>query len=135
MFQDPPRTRIDRLLNKLTQAELTANIKNSMSKLKEPADLDAFVTDDLKCTPDAPKEAVLWLMVKKQEHLNNRLMDLVVQTKKHVEILQNNSEEAKVAKRENEHTIESLRYVVKCLQEKHATLEEQIEILTSVESR
>ncbi|KAF9799525.1 hypothetical protein SFRURICE_018712 [Spodoptera frugiperda] len=132
---DPPRTRIDRLLNKLTQAELTANIKNSMSKLKEPADLDAFVTDDLKCTPDAPKEAVLWLMVKKQEHLNNRLMDLVVQTKKHVEILQNNSEEAKVAKRENEHTIESLRYVVKCLQEKHATLEEQIEILTSVESR
>ncbi|CAH1639195.1 unnamed protein product [Spodoptera littoralis] len=133
--KDPPRTRIDRLLHKLTQAELTANIKTSMSKLKEPADLDAFVSDDLKCTPDAPKEAVLWLMVKKQEHLNNRLMDLVVQTKKHVEILQNNSEEAKVAKRENEHTIESLRYVVKCLQEKHATLEEQIEILTSVESR
>ncbi|KAH9630267.1 hypothetical protein HF086_012452 [Spodoptera exigua] len=132
---DPPRTRIDRLLNKLTQAELTANIRNSMSRLKEPADLDAFVSDDLKCSPDAPKEAVLWLMVKKQENLNNRLMDLVVQTKKHVEILQNNSEEANVAKRENEHTIESLRYVVKCLQEKHATLEEQIEILTSVESR
>ena len=106
-----------------------------MSKLKEPADLDSFVTDDLRCRPDAPKEAVLWLMVKKQDNLNNRLMELLVQTKKHVEILSNNSEEAKTSKRENEQTIESLKYIVKCLQEKHATLEEQIEILTSVESR
>ncbi|KAJ8712379.1 hypothetical protein PYW07_005221 [Mythimna separata] len=132
---DYPRSKVDRLLNKLTQAELTANIKASMSRLKEPADLDAFVTDDLRCRPDAPKEAVLWLMVKKQDHLNNRLMELVVQTKKHVEILHNKSEESNNSKRDNEQTIESLKYIVKCLQEKHATLEEQIEILTSVESR
>lgn len=133
--QGADRSKIDRLLNKLTQTELTASIKASMSKLKEPVDLDSFVTDDLRCRPDAPKEAVLWLMVKKQDHLNNRLMELVVQTKKHVEFLSNNSEEAKNAKRENEQTIESLKYIVKCLQEKHATLEEQIEILTAVESR
>lgn len=132
---EPPRSKVDRLLNKLTQAELTANIKASMSRLKEPADLDAFVTDDLRCRPDAPKEAALWLMVKKQDHLNNRLMELVVQTKKHVEILHNKSEESNNSKRDNEQTIESLKYIVKCLQEKHATLEEQIEILTAVESR
>ncbi|KAJ8715117.1 hypothetical protein PYW08_005098 [Mythimna loreyi] len=130
-----PRSKVDRLLNKLTQAELTANIKASMSRLKEPADLDVFVTDDLRCRPDAPKEAVLWLMIKKQEHLNNRLMELVVQTKKHVEILHNKSEESNNSKRDNEQTIDNLKYIVKCLQEKHATLEEQIEILTSVESR
>lgn len=132
---DPPRSKVDRLLKKLTQAELTADIKMSMSRLKEPADLDAFVNDDLRCRSDAPKEAILWLMVKKQEHLNNRLMELVVQTKKHVEILQNDSEEAKSAKKAQEQRIENLNYVVKCLQEKHASLEEQIEILTAVESR
>lgn len=103
--------------------------------MKEPNDLDNYVTDDLRCRPDTPKEAQLWLMVKKQDHLNNRLMELVVQTKKHVDILQHNAEEAKTAKRDNEQAIESLKYIVKCLQEKHATLEEQIEILTSVESR
>ncbi|CAB3234138.1 unnamed protein product [Arctia plantaginis] len=133
--QDHTKTRVDRLLNKLTQAELTADIKNSITKHKEPVNLDDFITDDLKCKPDAPNDAHLWLMVKKQEHLNNRLMDLVVQTKKHVEILQNNMEEAKNSKIENERTMESLKYIVKCLQEKHATLEEQIEILTAVETR
>ncbi|XP_047032327.1 uncharacterized protein LOC124639136 [Helicoverpa zea] len=97
-----PRSRVDRLLNKLSQAELTANIKINMNKLKEPSDLDLYVTDDLRCRPEAPKEAALWLMIKKQENLNNRLMDLVVQTKKHVEILQNHSETAKTSKLENE---------------------------------
>lgn len=132
---EPPRSKVDRLLTKLTQAELTANIKVSMSKMKEPSDLDSYVTDDLRCRPDTPKEIALWLMIKKQDHLNNRLMELVVQTKKHVEILSNNSEESLISKRDNEQTIESLKYIVKCLQEKHATLEEQIEILTAVESR
>lgn len=134
-MQEHQKTRVDRLLNKLTQAELTTDIKNSMTRLKEPVNLDEFITDDLKCRPDAPSEARSWLLVKKQEHLNNRLMDLVVQTKKHVEILQNNMEEAKNSKIENERTMESLKYIVKCLQEKHATLEEQIEILTAVETR
>lgn len=132
---DLPKSKVDRLLKKRTQADLTADIKTSMNKLQEPSDLDSFVTDDLKCRYDAPKEAHLWLLIKKQDHLNSRLMDLVVQTKKHVEILQNNAEQGRNAKRENEQTIESLKYVVKCLQEKHATLEEQIEILTAVESR
>ncbi|XP_075980497.1 uncharacterized protein LOC142979470 [Anticarsia gemmatalis] len=130
-----PKSKVDRFLNKLTQAELTADIKMSMARLKEPINLDDFITDDLRCRHDTPVEAQLWLMVKKQEHLNNRLMDLVVQTKKHVEILEHNMEEAKIAKRENDQNVESLKYVVKCLQEKHATLEEQIEILTAVESR
>lgn len=133
--QDYPKSKVDRQLNKLTQAELTADIKNSISRLKEPSNLYEYVTDDLKCKSDAPIDAHLWLMIKKQDHLNNRLMDLVVQTKKHVEILQKNMDEATNAKQKNEQTIESLKYVVKCLQEKHATLEEQIEILTAVESR
>lgn len=97
--------------------------------------MDVFVNDDLKCKPDAPMEAKLWLMVKKQDNLITRLMELVVQTKKHVEILQNNMEESRSVKKEQEQTIESQKYIVKCLQEKHATLEEQIEILTAVESR
>lgn len=134
-LQDYSKSKVDRLINKLTQAELTADIKNSMMRLKEPSNLEDFISDDLRCRPDAPNEVQLWLMIKKQEHLNNRLMDLVVQTKKHVEILQTNMDEANNNKRESEQTIESLKYVVKCLQEKHATLEEQIEILTAVESR
>lgn len=104
-------------------------------RLKEPSNLDVFVNDDLKCKPDAPMEAKLWLMVKKQDNLNTRLMELIVQTKKHVEILQNNMEESRSVRREQEQAIESQKYIVKCLQEKQATLEEQIEILTAVESR
>ncbi|KOB69481.1 NIK-and IKBKB-binding protein [Operophtera brumata] len=131
----PPRSKVDRLLNKLSQAELQSDIKTSLLRLKEPSNLDVFVNDDLKCKPDAPMEAKLWLMVKKQDNLNIRLMDLLIQTKKHVEILQNNTEESRTVQKEQEQHVESLKYIVKCLQEKHATLEEQIEILTAVESR
>lgn len=119
----------------MTQADLTADIKLNLAHLKEPMHLDSFVTDDLKCKSDAPNAANLWLMIKKQEHLNTRLMDLVVQTKKHVEILQKSMEESRLVKKEQEQNIESLKYIVKCLQEKQTTLEEQIEILTAVESR
>lgn len=131
----PARTKVERLLNKMSQAELQTDIKNSLLRLKEPSNLDVFVNDDLKCKPDAPMEAKLWLMVKKQDNLNTRLIELVVQTKKHVEILQNNMEESRAVRKEQEHTVESQKYIIKCLQEKHATLEEQIEILTAVESR
>lgn len=131
----PSRTKVDRLLNKLSQAELQSDIKTSLLRLKEPSNLDVFVNDELKCKPDAPMEAKLWLMVKKQDNLNTRLIDLVIQTKKHVEILQNNMEESRTVRKEQEQNVESLKYIVKCLQEKHATLEEQIEILTAVESR
>lgn len=103
--------------------------------MKEPANLDLYITDDLQCRPEATTEAQLWLIIKKQQHLNNRLMNLVVQTKKHVEILENKTEESTSVKKEHEQNIESLKYIVKCLQEKQATLEEQIEILTTVESR
>lgn len=129
------KSKVDRLLSKMSQAELTADVKSSLARLKEPSNLDVFVNDDLRCKLDAPMEAKLWLMVKKQDNLITRLMDLVVQTKKHVDILQNSVDETKTVRREQEHDVESLKYVVKCLQEKHATLEEQIEILTAVESR
>lgn len=128
-------SKIDRLLNRMPQSDLTANIKQSLNKLQEPYNLDNYVNDELKCRTDAPTEAHLWLVIKKQDHLNSRLMDLVVQTKKHVEILQKNIEDSKAVRKEQEQNLESLKYIVKCLQEKHATLEEQIEILTAVESR
>lgn len=106
-----------------------------MNRLREPSNLDAFVGDDLKCFPDAPIEARLWLMLKKQDYLNSRLMEQMSQNKKQMETLQKNLEEARLAKKDMEHNVDSLKYIVKCLQEKHATLEEQIEILTAVESR
>ncbi|KAG6445131.1 hypothetical protein O3G_MSEX003726 [Manduca sexta] len=135
MRNEPGKSKVERLLNRMPQSDLTNNIKQSLSKMKEPVNLDNFVTDELKCKADAPNEAQLWLMIKKQDHLNTRLMDLVVQTKKHVEILQKSMEESRMVRKEQEQNIESLKYIVKCLQEKHATLEEQIEILTSIESR
>ncbi|XP_013148341.1 PREDICTED: THAP domain-containing protein 1 B-like [Papilio polytes] len=129
------RTNVDRVLNKLTQAELMSNIKNTLSKMKEPSNLETYLNDDYKCKPDTPTEAQLWILIKKQDHLNTRLMELVVQNKKHVEFLQKNLEEAKSSKKETEQSIETQKYIVKCLQEKLATLEEQIDILTTVESR
>ncbi|XP_068618020.1 uncharacterized protein [Battus philenor] len=131
----PARTKVDRLLNKLTQAELMSDIKSSFTKLKEPANLENYMNDDYKCKPDTPTEAQLWILVKKQDHLNTRLMELVVQNKKHVEVLQKNVEEARSSRKDMEQSVETYKYVVKCLQEKLATLEEQIEILTTVESR
>lgn len=97
--------------------------------------MDNYVTDDLKCKPDTPEEIQLLLLAKKQDHLITRLMEQVSQHKKHVAVLQKNMEESRSYKKEMEQNVESLKYIVKCLQEKHATLEEQIEILTAVESR
>ncbi|CAG4956677.1 unnamed protein product [Parnassius apollo] len=129
------KTKVDRLLNKLTQAELTADIKSSLSKMKEPANLENYINDDFKCRSDTPVEAQLWILVKKQDHLNTRILEQVAQNKKHVEVLQKNMEETKASKKEIEQSVETYKYIVKCLQEKLATLEEQIEILTTVESR
>ncbi|CAK1587043.1 unnamed protein product [Parnassius mnemosyne] len=130
-----PRTKVDRLLNKLTQAELMADIKSSLSKMKEPANLDNYMNDDFKCRSDTPAEAQLWILVKKQDHLNTRLVEQVAQNKKHVDVLQKNMEEDRASKKEMEQSVETYKYIVKCLQEKLATLEEQIEILTTVEAR
>lgn len=133
--ETPYKSKVDRQLIKMSQAELSNDVKISLARFKEPSNLDVFVNDDLKCKPDAPMEAKLWLMVKKQDNLISRLTDLMVQTKKHVDILQNSVTESKSVRKEQEQDVESLKYIVKCLQEKHATLEEQIEILTAVECR
>ncbi|CAH2043825.1 unnamed protein product, partial [Iphiclides podalirius] len=130
-----PRTKVDRLLNKLTQAELMSDIKSSLSKLKEPTNLENYMNDDYKCKPDTPTEAQLWILVKKQDHLNTRLMELVVQNKQYVEVLQKKLENVKASQKEMQQNVENYNYISKCLQEKLATLEEQIEILTAVESR
>lgn len=122
-------------MSKLTQSELIADIKNSMKKVKEPVNFENFVTDDLKCRLDASIETQLWLLIKKQDNLNNRLLEHVVQNKKHIEVLQKNIDEKKTSKKDVDQNVETYKYIIKCLQEKLATLEEQIEILTAVESR
>ncbi|XP_028177169.1 THAP domain-containing protein 6-like [Ostrinia furnacalis] len=129
------QSRIERLINKQSQSELTIGVKSAISELQEPDDVNAYVTDDLKCKADAPQEVELWLLAKKQDHLITRLMEQISQHKKHVEVLQKKMNESRSSKKEMESNVESLKYIVKCLQEKHATLEEQIEILTAVESR
>lgn len=131
LFKD----KVDKALPKLSQAELVNDIKNSMVKLREPANFEKFVTDDLKCTSDAPVQVQQYLLIKKQNHLNTRLLELVAQNKRHVEILQKNMEESKLSKKNTGQNIDTYKYIVKCLQEKLVNLEEQIEILTAVESR
>ncbi|XP_045774760.1 uncharacterized protein LOC123873774 isoform X1 [Maniola jurtina] len=122
------KTRVDKILHGLPQAELVMDIKKSLLNLKEPANFDKKVSDDLKCRSDAPVETQQWLLIKKQNHLNTRLLELVAQNKRHAEILQKNMDESKK-------NIDSHKYIIKSLQEKLVHLEEQIEILTAVESR
>ncbi|XP_046969471.1 uncharacterized protein LOC124536870 [Vanessa cardui] len=129
------KNKIDRIMSKLTQSELIADIKNNLKRVKEPANFDNLITDDLRCRPDASIEAQLWLLIKKQDHLNNRLLEHIVQNKKHIEVLQKNMDDSKSSKKDVDQSMETYKYIVKCLQEKLATLEEQIEILTAVESR
>lgn len=131
----PDKNKIDKLMSKLTQSELIADIKNSMKKVTEPVNFENFVTDDLKCRPDASIETQLWLLIKKQDNLNNRLLEHVVQNKKHIEVLQKNIDEKKSSTKDVDQNVETYKYIIKCLQEKLSTLEEQIEILTAVESR
>lgn len=135
-FDNPPnKSKIQRHLNRLTQSELISDIKNSIKRVKEPANFETMITEDLKCKVDATTEAQLWLIIKKQEHLNSKLLDNVIHNKKHVEILEKNVDQTKSSKQDLDQNMESYKYIVKCLQEKLATLEEQIEILTAVESR
>ncbi|XP_023942317.2 uncharacterized protein LOC112048862 [Bicyclus anynana] len=129
------KDKIDKGLNKLTQAELVNDIKNNLLKLKEPINFDKMVSEDLKCRIDAPIEVQQWLLIKKQNHLNARLLELVAQNRRHVDILKKNMEESRSSKKNTGHNIETYKYIVKCLQEKLVNLEEQIEILTAVESR
>ncbi|KAI5642095.1 THAP domain-containing protein [Phthorimaea operculella] len=130
-----PRTRLDRMLSVMSQTELQNDIKNTRSGLKMPDHLSSFVNEDLKCQPLASTETQLWLLIKKQEHLISKLNQSLIQNKKHVEILQKNLQESREEKKEMEKSVDHYKYISKCLQEKHATLEEQIEILTAIESR
>ncbi|KAL0821840.1 hypothetical protein ABMA28_005247 [Loxostege sticticalis] len=130
-----PKTRIDKLLSRQSQAELIMGVKGAMSQLEEPENVNAYVMDNLKCRSDAPQDVQMWLLAKKQDHLITKLIDQISQHKKHVEVLQKKMNETRSSKKEMEQNVESLKYIVKCLQEKHTTLEEQIEILTAVESR
>ncbi|CAG9112018.1 hypothetical protein JYU34_001626 [Plutella xylostella] len=129
------KTKMDRHLSKMTQAQLVADIKNTTVRLREPLNLSEFLTNDLQTRSDAPLEAKLWLLIKKQDHLNNRLMETIVKNKANAELAENSVEEVSKSKKDLEKNIETYKYIVKCLQEKQATLEEQIEILTAVESR
>lgn len=129
------RTKVDRLLSRMNQAQLSSDIKNTFNKIKVPSNLDIFITDDLKCKPDSPIEAHLWLLIKKQDYLNGMLTSQLARNKKQVETLHKNLDEIRTHKKDTEQNIDTLKYIVKCLQEKHATLEEQIEILSAVESR
>ncbi|KAM3965763.1 LOW QUALITY PROTEIN: uncharacterized protein ACR2FA_000089 [Aphomia sociella] len=129
------KTKVDRLLTKTGHTELSNDINNTLNKMKVPSNLDSFVTDDLKCKTDSPMEARLWLLIKKQNHLNRLLMSQLTQNKKQVELLHKNLDEIRTHKKDTDQNIDTLKYIVKCLQEKHATLEEQIEILSAIESR
>ncbi|CAK1555669.1 unnamed protein product [Leptosia nina] len=128
-----PKNRIDRLLSKKSQSELILDIKNSISKMREPRNLDNMVTEDLKFRGEVSNEAQLWLIVKKQEHLSTRSQRLIDQQRKQIDLLQN-AVENKTNKKEIDET-DTNKYIIKCLQEKLTTLEEQIEILTAVEAR
>ncbi|XP_039756376.1 uncharacterized protein LOC120631045 isoform X2 [Pararge aegeria] len=134
-YDYPCKDKVDIGLNKLTQAELVNDIKNNLLRLKEPSNFDKMVSDDLKCRSDAPVEVQQWLLIKKQNHLNTRLVELLGQNKRHVEILQKNMEDSRTSKKTLSQNIDTYKYIVKCLQEKLVNLEEQIEILTAVESR
>ncbi|KAJ2945685.1 hypothetical protein O0L34_g524 [Tuta absoluta] len=129
------RTKIDRMLSVMSQTELQNDIKNTRSQLKIPDHISSFVNEDLQCQPQASTETQLWLLIKKQEHLISKLNQGLIQNKKHVEVLQNNLQESRAEKKEMETSVEHYKYISKCLQEKHTTLEEQIEILTAIESR
>ncbi|XP_063365248.1 uncharacterized protein LOC134653815 [Cydia amplana] len=128
-------SKLDKALSRMTQSELMSDIKLTLVRMKEPINLSVFVYDDIKCLPDAPMEAKLWVLIKKQEYLNNMLTEAVVKSNKNLENLQKNMTDTKSGRKEMEQNIENYKYVIKCLQEKQATLEEQVEILTAVEAR
>ncbi|CAG4952287.1 unnamed protein product [Colias eurytheme] len=128
------RTKIERILSRMTQQEIATDIKNSIKKLREPTTLESMVNEELKFKGEVSTEAQLWLVIKKQEHLNTRLTELLAQSKKQVEALQSNIKQSKSNKKDDP-SMETHKYIVKCLQEKLATFEEQIEILTAVEAR
>lgn len=102
--------------------------------LNEPYNLENCVTDNLKCKPDVSEKTMLWLIIKKQEHLNARLTEAINQNRRHAEMLQKTVDEQKNKRKDKDQTVETYKYIIKCLQEKLATYEEQIEILTAVES-
>ncbi|CAH4030004.1 unnamed protein product [Pieris brassicae] len=128
-----PKSRIERLLGKKSQTEILQDIQSSMKKLREPSNLDNIINDQVKFRGEVSNEAQLWLIVKKQEHLNKRLQAINLQNMKQIELLQNSVQQYK--KRSTDSNSETHKYIVKCLQEKLSTLEEQIEILTAIESR
>ncbi|XP_047992337.1 uncharacterized protein LOC125231039 [Leguminivora glycinivorella] len=128
-------SKLDKALSRMTQAELMSDVKLTLLRMKEPINLSEFVYDDMKCKPDAPMEAKLWVLIKKQEYLNNLLTEAVVKNNRNLEVLQKNMTDNKSGRKEMEQNTENYKYIIKCLQEKQATLEEQVEILTAVESR
>ncbi|XP_072945019.1 uncharacterized protein [Epargyreus clarus] len=131
---DASKPRLDRLLNKMTQSELSENIKEELQLLNEPFNLENGLNDNLKCKTDVSEKTKLWLIIKKQEHLNARLSEAIAQNRRHAEMLQKTVDEYKNKRKDKDQTAETYKYIVKCLQEKLATYEEQIEILTAVES-
>lgn len=128
-----PKNKIERLLSKKSQSDILQDIQSSMKRLREPTNLNNMVNEQIKFRGDVSNEAQLWLIIKKQEHLNKRYQGIVLQNMKQIELLQNSLQQYK--KRNPDTNSETHKYIVKCLQEKLSTLEEQIEILTAVESR
>ncbi|KAL4711524.1 hypothetical protein ACJJTC_000540 [Scirpophaga incertulas] len=129
------KSKIVNWLKKKTQSDLITDVKKTLAKIKEPANLDKYFDDDFKLPSQAPKELNLWVLVKKQDFLISKLLEQQIQNRKHIELLKKRIEPSSLSKKEMEQNLETMKYIVKSLQEKQATLEEQIEILTSVESR
>ncbi|VVD01878.1 unnamed protein product [Leptidea sinapis] len=126
--------KIEKGLSNMAPSELISDIRISLRKLKEPNNLDEMVTDNLQWKNESSQEGKLWLIIKKQEKLIATLSEQLAKSK-NSEALRNNSQENIMIDKNDQTTEAHKIYTIKCLQEKLATLEEQIEILTAVESR
>lgn len=128
-------SKLDLKITKLSQKQLQQDIKESIEGLEEPTDIQDYVTNDLEISVTAPMETQLWFIIKKQSHLIKKLTDSAEMYKGYATNARKELELTRASTKEHDKSLESQKYLVKSLQEKQATLEEQIEIITAVESR
>lgn len=121
---------IDHYLSKMPEPQLVANIKQNLIRISVPTNVEHFITADLKYLQWAPNEVKMWLLIKQQNRLITRLTEIIAKDKK------NPFTKAHIKSRKYyiNQRIEKYKYIIKCLQEKLAITEEQIEILTVVET-
>ncbi|GBP40009.1 hypothetical protein EVAR_19136_1 [Eumeta japonica] len=125
-------------MSNMPNSDIMDDIRRNLSELKQPTNLDEYIDDDakkLQCKSDAPMEVKLWFLIRKMHLLCNKSTITEARNKGNIETFQKSLDEVKSKCRDLERSTDTYKYIIKCLQEKQSTLEEQVEILTAVESK